>query len=123
MNACEEGEELYESLHKALKAWDFFDQTIGVDLEGVYRRWKQIPHILIPSHVSLAAGPRKPGGLIELLGEASRAYVFGAHGAAIAMCRAITETILVDHFRIPREREGLADVIVPTHSNCCAPPQ
>ncbi len=52
----------------------------------------------MPAHVSNKYGLTERGSIYELIDDAVRAYVFGAPAAAIAMCRAILETILKEHY-------------------------
>lgn len=105
-----EGTDAGDDLHKALQAWDHFEKIIGVDLQRIWHRWSKAQTVFVPPHVAAAHGPEEMGGLFDLLNEAHKAFVFGAHGAAIAMCRALTEIVLVKHYGLG---EGdLKDVII-----------
>lgn len=85
-----------EASDKAVGAWRFFDSVLGLDHRGIYDRWKQIPELLIPSHVlRINTQP-----IFDLYNEAVRCYVFGNRIAAISMCRALLEHILSNHYRI-----------------------
>jgi hypothetical protein len=106
----EEGTDTGDSLHKAFQAWYYFQDTIGVDLQQIWHRWSKAQTVFVPPHVAAAHGPEEKGGLFDLLNEAYKAFVFGAHGAAIAMCRALTETVLVKHYGLTSSE--LKDVIV-----------
>ena len=90
------------------EAFEYFEKTIGIDVEAAFRRWNKLPAVYVPKHVSDRHGTEK-GSLYALLDEAVRAYVAGASGAAIALCRALLETILRDHYMTPRimREEGL----------------
>lgn len=107
-----EGEDLGDGLHIAFGAWDFFRDTVGIDLAAIHQRWKEVPHHLIPEHVANNISETEPGGLYDLLSEASRAYVFGLHGAALAMCRAITEIVLTTSYGVSKEEGGLKSIIM-----------
>ncbi len=93
---------------KGVGAFDFYRDTIGVDMEGIARRWKQVPHIFVPRHVLDRYVRSESGSIFELLNDAVRAYVFGAPIAAMAMCRAVCEEVLKQYFglEIPKDRRG-----------------
>lgn len=85
-----------EDADKAIGAWRFFDETLGVDHRAIYRRWQRIPDLLIPSH-ALRVNPRPA---FDLYNEAVRCYVFGNKIAAVSMCRALLEHIFKKHYKI-----------------------
>jgi hypothetical protein len=107
----------------ALDAFDYLTHIIGVDIDGIFRRWNEVPFILMPAAVSNKHGEEK-GSLNELLDSAVRAYVCGAPAAAIALCRAILEMIIKSHYVTdPKDRtrvdgsgkvrdKGLGELIV-----------
>lgn len=76
-----------------LQAWDYFANTIGLNLTEVARRWRLIQSSFVPEHVANAYGVNDPDSLYELLNQVVRAYVFGASTAAIDMFRSLTELI------------------------------
>ena len=90
---------------KAIGAWKFFDETIGLGHREIYNRWKKVPELLIPAH-ALSNNSRP---IVELYNEAVRTYVFGNKIASISMCRALLEHVLEKHYRI--SDENLAKVI------------
>jgi hypothetical protein len=92
----------------ALGAFDYLTDSIGLDIQGVFRRLRKLPVIFIPTHVSNRCGASEKGSLSHLLDDAVRAYVFGAPAAAIAMCRAAYETVRKEHYR----RGELENVLV-----------
>lgn len=117
--------EFADTIHFAskigLEAYDYLKNTIGFDAAEAFRRWRQIPTIFMPAHVSNRHGFTERGSIYELLDDAIRAYVFGASAAAIAMCRAILETILKEHYNLEfqyKDRKGrlrdkgLGDLII-----------
>lgn len=92
-----------------LEAYDYLVGAIGLDVEAVFRRWRAVPPIFMPAHVSNAHGMTERGSLYDLIDDAVRAYVFGAPAAAIAACRAALEMILKLHYEIDyqfKDREG-----------------
>ena len=104
-----------------LEAYDYLTGTIGLDVEGVFRRWRNIPMIFLPAHVSNRHGLTERGSLYDLIDDAVRAYVFGAPAAAMAICRAALEMILKRHYdldyqfrdKMGRLRDkGLGDLII-----------
>lgn len=109
---------LMNLLSRGVGAWDFYRDPIGVDFEGIARRWKQVPHFFIPQHVLDRYGRSERGSLSRLLNDAIRAYVFGVPTAAIVMCRTVYEEFLKKHLglEIPKNKKGyyppLAKIIV-----------
>lgn len=89
-----------------LEAWDYMENTIGFSADEVFRRWRKVPVIYVPEHVSKQHGWPGSGSIYQLLDDAVRAYVFGAPAAAIAMCRAVLEMVLKDHYGIVDRRTG-----------------
>ena len=81
---ADEDSELGDQQRKAVQAWDFFRETIGLDLDGVSQRWRRIEPIFMPSHVANAYGLSEPASLNHLLDQAVHAYVFGVPAAALA---------------------------------------
>jgi hypothetical protein len=69
-------------------AYDYLVKTIGLDIRSAFGRWRKVPVVFMPAHVSNRYGASDKGSLPHLLDDAVRAYVFGAPAAAIAMCRA-----------------------------------
>ena len=88
----------------ALGAWHFFEKSIGLDFDGIYRRWKNSPELFIP--LSIQHTNTLP--LIDLYNEAVRAYAFGNRVASIAMCRALMEHILQKYYGVKaKDLEGI----------------
>ena len=87
----------------ALDAFDYLTRVIGVDIDDIFRRWREVPIIFMPSPVSNRHGEEKES-LNDLLDNAVRAYVCGAPAAAIAMCRAVLEMVIRDHY-LPDEQD------------------
>ena len=96
-----------------VEAFEYFEQTIGIDVGTAFRRWNKLPAVFVPKHVSDRHGLTEKGSLYALLDEAVRAYVAGAPAAAIAMCRAILEGVLRDHYLRGEvaDKDSLHDVI------------
>jgi hypothetical protein len=95
-------EELYD---KAFGAWEFFEETIGIDFIAIYNRWGKAPQLHIPHHLQ----SRNTAPLIELYHEAVKAYTFGNRIASVVMCRALMEHILQKYYRV--KGENLQNVI------------
>jgi hypothetical protein len=123
--ADEVGGQFEERMQRASKigldAYDYLQNTVGFNPSTVFRRWRQLPVVFVPRHVSDHHGLTEKGSLYELLDDAMRAYVFGASAAAVAMCRAILEMLLKEHYELDyhykdrdgRTREkGLGDLII-----------
>lgn len=81
----------------SLNAFDYLENSIGIKLCDVFKRWKSVPNVFMPAHVSNQHG-REKGSLLHLLDDAVRAFVAGAPAAAIAMCRAALEIVLKKHY-------------------------
>jgi hypothetical protein len=95
----------------ALEAWDYLEQSIGLDLASVFERWREVPVYLMPAHVSNRHGHTELNGLHALLADAIRAYVAGAPLAAMMACRSLLEIVLRDHY-CQGESGKLAELIV-----------
>lgn len=100
-----DGSDHAEDLRTGLDAWDWFTETVGIDLPGIEERWGKLPRALIPTHVTRPAGTATRDGLVELLDDATKAYVFGLPAAAVAMCRAVCERVLKEFYFGDDERE------------------
>src|SRR6185437_1301731 len=81
---------------------DYIENTVGFNLEAVLTRWRKLPIIFMPAHVSNRHGLTEKGSLLDLIDDAAKAYVSGAPAAAIAMCRAALEMVLKQHY-LPRD--------------------
>lgn len=91
------GNDYFDGLinYKHLEAWDYFEDTLGIDYSKIYNRWHSAPELLISSH--LLNSNITP--IEELYHEAVRAYIFGLTEASVAMCRALMEHILRKYYR------------------------
>lgn len=90
---------------KAVGAWRFFEETLGINHARIHERWKRIPHLLIPSHASR----RDTRPIVELYNEAARCYMFGNNCAAMVLCRALLEHLFKVHFQV--KGEDLSNII------------
>jgi len=99
----ESRDDFSDQMYKAVGAWLFFQNTIGIDLAGIYQRWKATPVTFVPRHVSNRHGLTEPGSLYDTLRQAHRAYVFGSERAAMALCRALMELVLKKHWGIEED--------------------
>ena len=113
------GDHIANTFLVGVEAFEYFERTIGIDVETAFRRWNKLPAVFVPKHVSDRHGLTEKGSLYALLDEAVRAYLAGAPSAAIALCRALLEMILRDHYmtsQIRREErlqgnESLAKIV------------
>jgi hypothetical protein len=79
---------------QGLTAWIWFER-IGVDLYEIEKRWRSFRQAFVPEKVQ----DTESGILYHYLDEAVRSYVFGAPLAAVALCRALIEYMLKEHYR------------------------
>lgn len=84
-------------LRVGLGAWDYCKKTLRVDMALIAKRYKETEHIFVPKRIANKHG-EETLSLYNLLDEAQRAYIFGLDRAAIAMCRSLTEMILIRHY-------------------------
>lgn len=107
-----EGRPTGNACNIALGAFYYLEDTIGLDIGGVFRRWRRVPVVFKLAHVSNRYGASDKSSLLHLLDDAVRAYVFGAPAAAIAMCRTALERVLKRHYgRGQWDDEKLVDLI------------
>lgn len=77
-------------------ALNHFENVIGINYHHISRRWQNTPSIFISDNLR-----KNIEKLVDLYNEAARCYVFGLNVAAIALCRALLEHILVRYYGIP----------------------
>ena len=94
----ERNEEFTNEIRVSLGAHDYLTETIGLNLEDIFRRWQSVPITFMPAHVSNKYGATEKGSLNDLINDAVRAYVCGAPAAAITTCRAALEEVLRRHY-------------------------
>jgi len=75
-----------------------FEKVIGINYHDISRRWQNTPSIFISDNLR-----KNIDKLVDLYNEAARCYVFGLNVAAIALCRALLEHILVKYYGIPND--------------------
>ena len=97
----------FECLYEGLRAWDRLEIT-GIDIKGALWRRRAIPHVLVPTHVARHYGASR-ASLYRRLHQASRAYIFGAPLAALALQRAVLEEVLQRHWGAERGATRNAD--------------
>jgi hypothetical protein len=101
-----------DAFHSRLNgAWDWMLQTMGLDLSGMERRWREFPVLVIKQSVSNKHGLNESRGLFAYLEEIRTAYVAGTYLAAVAMCRATNEIILRYHYSPNDEDTKLGKLI------------
>jgi hypothetical protein len=71
-------------------AW--LNETAGLDFSDLQSRWKDVPEIIVATHVS------EQRRLLGYLDQIRLAYVVGADFAAIALCRSTTELLIRYHY-------------------------
>ena len=76
----------------------WINETVGLNLGEIERRWLEFPVIVVPQHVSDRYGLDEPHGLYGLLTQVRLAYMSGANLAAIALCRSVTELLIRYHY-------------------------
>nr|HPJ01027.1 hypothetical protein [Enterococcus sp.] len=92
---------------KAIGAWDFFEDTIGIKFKEIYKRWKNSPHIYFPDDYQ----NQSIDDLIDLYHEAVKSYIFGNKLASLAICRALLENVLINYYNL---NKGDLDNIITT---------
>jgi hypothetical protein len=98
----------------ALETWDQLETSVGLDLQGAFRRRELLPFTL-PSQ--MLSGKNYDSKIMSLLGnleDAQRAFVFGAMRAAVGLMRSTMEATLRDHYGA--KGKGLSDYINDTAS-------
>ena len=101
-----DGSDHAEDLRTGLDAWEWFTETVGLNLVGIQDRWQKLPCTMIPSHFYRGSTVNSSDSLVELLDDATRAYVFGLPAAAISMCRAVCERVLKEFYFYDSERNN-----------------
>jgi hypothetical protein len=95
------------SIKLSIGAFNYLTDTIGLDIEDVFRRWEGVPITFMPAHITDRYGQSGRGSLSDLIDDAVRAYVFGAPAAAVAMCRAALEMVLKQRYGKGEWNDGL----------------
>jgi hypothetical protein len=99
-------EEYGAACSRAVGAFKWIHETVGLDIGEVERRWREFPVIIVPKQVSDKRGIEDPRSLFGYLTQIRLAYMIGADLAAIAMCRAATEIL----FRVHFNQDGKTDL-------------
>ena len=84
---------------KHIGALNYFEKVIGVDFYDINRRWNKAPNLFMSEKIK-----KKTDRLVEMYNEAVRSYIFGLNVSATAMCRALLEHILINYYRIPKDK-------------------
>jgi hypothetical protein len=108
-------DEIKTDISVSVGAINYLSDTIGLDLDDIFRRWKSVPITFMPTHISNKYGHGEKGSLYDLIDDAVRAYVCDAPAAAIAMCRAALEMVLKNHYgkgQWEDDRLRLGEIIV-----------
>lgn len=100
---------LFDKCERGLGAWTYLESVVGINFDEVIKRWGALDLVAIPKHVSDAHGLTESGSMFDLLREAHIAFAMGANMAAVALCRALLERVLVRNYGC--EAESLKDVV------------
>jgi hypothetical protein len=87
-------DELLEKINEGVATWLQLTKNIGLDLRGVFRRRSLAPFTNVPRHVAHPKTPSKSSQFWLVYERASDAFVMGNFHAAIALLRAIVESLL-----------------------------
>ncbi len=99
-------------MQSGIDTWETLKNDHGFDLQGVLRRRKLIPPVLVPRQVAEKEGDARKLSLLNNLREAQQAFIFGAPHAALAFLRSIVEAVLRDYYQA--EGKNLAERITNT---------
>jgi hypothetical protein len=91
-------EELSDQLYKGEHDLNRQIISLGLDFEKLIFRELQLRTVHVPTHSSKDA--TDPLSLVSFLQEAHRAFRLGLTLATIGMCRAISDILIRDHYRI-----------------------
>lgn len=97
-------EDYTAQIQESFEAWKKLRFETGLDFRGIFRKRELIPFTLIPRHVSNKGADKSKPSLINLLQQAQEAFVFGTPYAALALMRAVLETVLRDYYQA-KERD------------------
>ncbi|MEQ1889105.1 MAG: hypothetical protein ABL951_07990, partial [Alphaproteobacteria bacterium] len=86
---------------KGTGAWDDLVSKTDFDLQGVLRRLRLVPFVLIPRHVANRHGDNEKLSLFTNLRQAQEAFIFGVPFAALALMRSVMEVTLKTHYQAP----------------------
>jgi hypothetical protein len=101
-----------EQLEEGMHSWEWFTDVVGIDLDGIEERWSTLSRVLLPTQISGHLG-KGDDNLVELLDDATKAYVLGLPAASVVMCRAICERVLKDFYLSGDDNNGtLKDIII-----------
>lgn len=87
-----------EDIESGIAAWERLTGEADIDVEGIIRRRRLVPFVLIPRHVSRHHGSAEKFSLFTHLQQAQEAFVYGIPFASIALLRSILEVTLRDHY-------------------------
>lgn len=85
-------------VEKGVFAWEGLNKTVGLDLQGIFRRRALVPFVLVPRAVSAKHGSAERISLLRNLQQAQEAFIFGVPFAALALMRSVMERVLRDHY-------------------------
>lgn len=87
-----------DDIECGISAWRRLLGEGPVDVEGIIRRRKMVPFVMIPRQVARHHGDVEKPSLPTLLQQAQEALIYGCHFASISLLRSILETVLKIHY-------------------------
>lgn len=89
----------FDLFSSGVSAWYELVKKIGFDIEGVFRRMRLVPFVLVPRHVSQHHSDAEKLSLYTNLEQAQAAFIFGVPFAALALMRSVLEITLNTHYQ------------------------
>jgi hypothetical protein len=91
---------------EALRAFEWFENTLGLNFETLERRWHVIEAPFLPPGISNRYGDTERRTLFRYIEEVHSCYVHGNALAGLLLARALLERVLKEHY-LPRARPDL----------------
>ena len=113
-----------QAVEMAIGYWESLTDEIGFDLADVFRRRRLVPFVFFPRHIAALHGTPEKTLIYKSLLQAHDAFIFGVPFAALALMRAIMETVLRDHYHAQgtdlSERINSVQKTLPANANKAA---
>ena len=87
-----------QAVEMAINYWECLTDEIGFDLADVFRRRRLVPFVFFPRHIAARHGAPEKTLIYQSLQQAHDAFILGVPFAALALMRAIMETVLRNHY-------------------------
>jgi hypothetical protein len=91
---------------ETLKAFDWFESTVGIDFHSIEERWHEIGIVFLPPAISNHYGVTERRNLFRYLEEVHSCYIHGNALAGLLLSRALLKRVLKEHY-LPRIRPDL----------------